>query len=314
MMAKIEWYQEILEQEPGSRTFLPLAKLLIEAGRKEEATATLRRGLERHPDFLEAKLELISLLHAQKAAQPNCVSECASEIGKLIGLLKQYPAFWEAWAESEGVSDTALAIRFLRQAIAAPGLAFRDILLRGLGETVQAIPQDRSLSEVKPASELYEAPGEKILPAGPAANTLGRSFSLPLSVEVPTEPVLTSASGGDEGRVTLRTRSMAEVLAEQGDITGALEIFQELEAAAPTPEEAAVLRERVMALASRLNERPDSGVREKSDADMTAPDTPDTVGEVVEPAQAGGGAGASQKTMLHLLETLADRLEARARA
>lgn len=305
-MAKIEWYQEILEQEPGSRTFLPLAKLLIEAGRKEEAAATLRRGLERHPDFLEAKLELISLLHAQKATQPNCVSECASEIGKLIGLLKQYPAFWEAWAESEGASDTALAIRFLRQAIAAPGLAFRDILLRGLGETAQAAPE-HPRSEAKPAPEPHE---EKILPAGPAVNIPGRSFSRSLS-EVSAEPAPASPADADEGRVTLRTRSMAEVLAEQGDIPGALEIFQELEAAAPTPEEAAVLRERVMALASRLNDRPDTGAQEKSDTGMAA--APDTVSEVAEPAQAAGESGSSQRTMVHLLEALADRLEARAR-
>lgn len=307
MMAKIEWYQEILEQEPASRTFLPLAKLLIEAGRKEEAAITLRRGLERHPDFLEAKLEFISLLHAQKAAQPDCVAECASEIGKLIGVLKQYPAFWEAWAESEEESDAALAIRFLRQAIDAPGLAFRDILARGLGETARGA-SECSRSEAKPAP--HEAHEETIFPASPAVNMSDRAFSLPRSVDVSGDPAPVSSAAGDEGHVTLRTRSMAEVLAEQGDIAGALEIYQELEAAAPTPEEAAVLRERVMTLASRLNEQPDSGAREKREAGTS---DPDTVDEAAEPAQAPGGGDSSQKTMLHLLEKLADRLEARAR-
>lgn len=307
-MAKIEWYQEILEQEPGSRTFLPLAKLLIEAGRKEEAALTLRRGLERHPDFLEAKLEFISLLHAQKTAQPDCAPECANEIGKLVDLLKQYPAFWEAWAEAEGESDTALAIRFLRQAIDAPKLAFRDILSRGLGEAAQATSTG-SLPEVKPAPETHadQVHAEKIFPAAPAANMPDRAFSLPLPAEASGDSEPASSTDEDEGRVTLRTRSMAEVLAEQGDIAGALEIYQELEAAAPTPEEAAVLRERVMALASRLNERADSGIREKSDPEASDSDTTDEAG------QAAGGAGSSQKTMLHLLETLADRLEARAR-
>ena len=51
---------------------------------------------------------------------------------------------------------------------------------------------------------------------------------------------------------TLRTRSMADVLAEQGDIVGALEIYQELEAAAPTPEEARELHDSVAALVSRM--------------------------------------------------------------
>ena len=157
-------YQEILEQEPSSRTFLPLAKLLIEAGQKEEAAATLRRGLERHPDFLEAKLELISLLHEQAAAQPGCAEECASEIGKLISLLKLYPAFWDAWAEAEGETDAALAIRFLRQEIDSPGAHSRPCAAafrRGFEREREGFFCRRS-GECSPASFCGDASGRHI--------------------------------------------------------------------------------------------------------------------------------------------------------
>ena len=87
---------------------------------------------------------------------------------------------------------------------------------------------------------------------------------------------------------TLRTRSMADVLAEQGDIVGALEIYQELEAAAPTPEEARELHDSVAGNSTEPGEQTEIG--EPSYGDV-------------------GG----QNQLMSLLESLADRLEARAR-
>ena len=40
---KINWYREVLELEPGSRVFLPFARLLVEQGCSDEAAAVLRR-------------------------------------------------------------------------------------------------------------------------------------------------------------------------------------------------------------------------------------------------------------------------------
>ena len=60
MMDKIEWYREVLELEPSSKLFFPLARLLVEDGQPEAALETLRRGLERHPEFLEARLFISS--------------------------------------------------------------------------------------------------------------------------------------------------------------------------------------------------------------------------------------------------------------
>ena len=59
MRRKIEWYQEVLALEPGSRIFFPLAKLFVEFGQFEDAERTLRQGLDRHPDSMEARLLLV---------------------------------------------------------------------------------------------------------------------------------------------------------------------------------------------------------------------------------------------------------------
>lgn len=343
MMAKIEWYQEILEQEPGSRVFFPLAKLLIASERREEAVQTLRKGLERHADFLEARLELINLLH-ELGIEPDR----AREVGEVVRLFKMYPAFWDAWAAAEGESDLALAVRFIARASRSPGLSFSSVIARGLAAGEEAFPYGTAACPAGTAAVPVTPPCEEAL-SGQAAQAPAKGRVLhedadflaktPESLDSgedmeSVEGVESAALGdvlphvqlddavladsvapfaevpadageepdepddGDEP-VSLRTRSMADVLAEQGDIAGALEIYQELEAAAPTPKEAAVLRERVMALAAQVNAdaeqrtaQPESSGRQSKDADAIP---------------------APQTKMMHLLETLADRLEARAR-
>lgn len=115
------------------------------------------------------------------------------------------------------------------------------------------------------------------------------------------EPIAENATGGvtqpgeeaddSEERFSLRTRSMAEVLAEQGDIKGALDIYHELAAAATAPEESADLRQRIATLNARLGSAP-------------------PVEQTQEPAEAGGGTGKDK--LISMLEALAERVEARA--
>ena len=83
MTEKIEWYKEVLELEPNSKVFFPLARLLSEAGRTDEAVEILEQGLARHEDFLEARLFLpmqafgrhgphASMLLAMRLILPPC--------------------------------------------------------------------------------------------------------------------------------------------------------------------------------------------------------------------------------------------------
>ena len=115
------------------------------------------------------------------------------------------------------------------------------------------------------------------------------------------EPIMENATAGvaqsgeeaddSEERFSLRTRSMAEVLAEQGDIKGALDIYHELAAAATAPEESADLRQRIATLNARLGSAP-------------------PVEQTDEPAEAGGATGKDK--LISMLEALAERVEARA--
>lgn len=96
-----------------------------------------------------------------------------------------------------------------------------------------------------------------------------------------------------EERFSLRTRSMAEVLAEQGDIRGALDIYHELAAAAISPEETADLQQRISTLSARLGNA--------QEADEAQPP--------VQPETASG-----KDKLISMLEALAERVEARAQS
>ncbi len=94
---------------------------------------------------------------------------------------------------------------------------------------------------------------------------------------------------GDEV-FSLRTRSMADVLAEQGDLRGALDIYAELLAAAVNVHERAELQQCVDALMARLEGQ--SG-QDESIAGS--------------PAEFSG-----KEKLITVLEALAERVEARA--
>ena len=95
--------------------------------------------------------------------------------------------------------------------------------------------------------------------------------------------------------VTLRTRSMAEILAEQGDIVGALAIYRELASQDPLDE----------GLIQRIAELESRGMQQ----------TESDGGEPEESAVSGSGPEADSDEphgMKWVLENLADRLDARA--
>ena len=47
MTEKIEWYKEVLDLEPNSKIFFPLAKMLEKEGELEEARRVLAEGVSR---------------------------------------------------------------------------------------------------------------------------------------------------------------------------------------------------------------------------------------------------------------------------
>ena len=120
--------------------------------------------------------------------------------------------------------------------------------------------------------------------AEPAPGKAGGASLKPAAAK---RPVQTPKAGG----TSLRTRSMAEVLAEQGDLASAAEIYDELAMAAPEGERDVLLRRR----------------DELKALQAAQPQAPGRAAEV-----ATEGAASSTRKILNLLETLAVRVEARA--
>lgn len=129
MMAKIEWYEEILALEPGSKVFFPFAKRLAEDGLHDKALAVLRHGLVQHPEYLEARVFLTHLLFAVGDTQT-----AMTESQQVFARLAPYPAFWEALSlANEAVpGDMSLFLRFMAESLRSPGLSLATALRRGL--------------------------------------------------------------------------------------------------------------------------------------------------------------------------------------
>ena len=335
MKAKIDWYKEVLELEPGSKVFFPLARLLAANGQLQDALSTLLLGLERHPEFMEARLYLIELLYKNEQ-----VGQCEPQIDQLTRLFSKYPGFWEAWgactADKEKKRDLSLALRFLAAVFQHPDVDLGEVVEKGLSslaakpakmppapkpamETGKRIPPADAVT--RPAVQPAVAPKPAVVTAAPAAAaplvhtpavtpkpavaTAAPAAAVPLVHKpvVTPKPAVTSDAAAKspapaaqldaddtEEHFTLRTKSMADVLAGQGDIDGALEIYRELVLRAASSEE----RE-------EINER----IAELSASQAQADDAP-------APALPGAAYPHGKQRMQHLLESLAERLEERA--
>ncbi len=295
MKQKIEWYREVLELEPGSRVFFPLAKLLAADGQIHEAIITLRQGVLRHPDHIESRLLLVELLFSHQGAS----SDLQFEVEKLGRMLGTYPGFWNAWgallAKTPAMQDAALAVRFFAAALQGQPLTWASVIEQGLQSALVAAAEypTAPLAEVActsaepcPAPSL---PHEEAQPSGFPERMPPERRSLH-TAEADAED--SAEDEETEEAFSIRTRSMAEVLAEQGDLAGALDIYHELIQAAPAAEKPS-LASRAEELTKRLQSGPVQGPGETEE-------------KVFHP-------GGESNRLVELLESLAQRLEARAR-
>lgn len=400
MNPKIGWYREVLELEPDSRLFHPLAHLLVEEGNLEEACEVLRKGLVRHPAFLEARLLLVEVLRRLDRR-----SEVEDEIRVLAPVFERHADFWRAWAASvtdhAGV-DTDLVLRFTALALQGVRVDFADVLRRGL-ESLEAEvgaaratapasaekasagklptgsgkPSARATAPVAthltpsatagleieekgapqetaagpsptPASAVKLAPTTMENLAAAAAGAVLRAAAPEEAAGSPSDAVSEASDAGSEtdtadGSMTWppRTRSMAEVLAEQGDFVQAREIYLELAARAKDPVTRGELEECARAMHNRMTHAPEgegaadakeaaaadaaeaadaAAASERASAGTVAPDRAAADGESATesaPAEAGSASDSAYASSEHglrsMLEALAERMEARAR-
>ncbi len=305
MMEKIEWYQEVLEIEPSSKVFFPLAKLLAGNQQPREAIAVLRQGLDRHPEFFEARLLLIDLLQ-----QDGDSTDALREAHELSAKLVAYPGFWDAWAGSASArgadKDLTVALRLLAALLRNSQLSWTEIIEKGLAalapSTAAPSLADSSAGEADAELETIAAAVlenaetavvKKDKPKVAAEPAPVETQSAPASTpdSVPEEqPKADTAADDDEGEdepFTLRTKTMATVLAEQGDYAGAIEIYEEILAATTEADARVNLQERIAELNGKI----------KSGHTASAPDS---------------GENQDKNKLIQVLERLAGRLENRA--
>jgi tetratricopeptide (TPR) repeat protein len=135
MLSKIEIYREVLEIEPNSKVFFPLARSLAEEGRQDEAAAVLSRGIGFHPDHLEAKFLLIELLTRQ--GKEELADQVFADVG---ALLARYPSVWLLWSKTAAAraKDPSLAMLFLAHYFQNQTLTWAEVMERGLKSLSQA--------------------------------------------------------------------------------------------------------------------------------------------------------------------------------
>jgi tetratricopeptide (TPR) repeat protein len=307
MRRKIEWYQEVLALEPGSRIFFPLAKLFVEFGQYEDAEKTLKQGLDRHPDSMEARLLLIQVLSYLERFE-----EAQAHLALVVKPLERYPAFWSLWARQSAEKDRDFSVFLMLVAshFTEKPVKWTDVLVEGLHSIT-----DRLLGPLKAPAK---APRAHAKPAdAPAASSNG-SDSLGLSERLqnaaPQMPEHSSARSADMGQPlsddspdapyegpapepsSFRTRTMAELLASQGDFSGSLGIYRELWGRTPDGHEKTELSNRIKSLEEGLAATP------KVEAEPRAVVDEDPFGKH------------AKNRLMSTLEALAARLESRIQA
>jgi hypothetical protein len=249
---------------------------------------------------------LVELLYRQDADE-----ELSAQTDALAHLLSAYPGFWSAWCESIAADpqkqSAALALRFFLAGLQGKEIDWSEVVEQGLQAVLREADGpgaggfEAGLSEAGPLlratpSDAAADSGRKAGAAIPACDREIRALLSP-----PAQEQDEDAGGADESdeadeSISLRTRSMAEVLAEQGDYAGALDIYRELLQTAP-PGDRPSLEARVEELSRCMSQAADSAGREEKGPPF---------------------AGESSKIVnlfesLSFVESLAERLEARAR-
>ncbi len=238
MSKKIEWYQEVLSLEPGSRVFFPLAKLFVQNGMPEDAVAALRKGLDRHPDYLEARMLLVELL-----TELGREDEVHDQLQRVINPLRDYPAFWRGWARSLPVEqrDLAVFLMLVSTNISGDAIKWTDVVFEGISTLA-----DRLVGAPLPPPCEISAPS--YLPNIDTASD---------DCFEDEEPEVFRPAGG-----SFRTKTMADLLASQGDVAGALEIYRELLQTSLSDERRAELISCIADIEGRDDSAFDAGGRE----------------------------------------------------
>ncbi len=367
MKTKIEWYKEVLELEPHSKLFFPLARLYVAEKRYDEALETLSAGLRQHPEFFEARLLMLEVLN--ELGHAGDLSEQAQGLAETIS---GYLTFWQTWAHllsvEQGGKDTALALNFLAARFKGNSFSWADVIERGIrslifekSDTSENVASALSFQQAASASGAVVSAAEEEKPStlqgsvgvdagseesasesdgllddlmeadidelhavsNQTDSTLDKSEdalqkhasdSMPSEGAIDVAAISSPESHANESEIdvdaeeddeedepfSLRTRTMADLLAEQGDFEGALDIYRELQSVTPHGEGHDILDGLIKEMSVKIREK--KGLQPASSGKRKAAPKGGN-------SEAGGLSG--KKKLIDTLELLAQRLEAR---
>ena len=194
---------ELLEHDSGSKIFFPLARMYKKQGDTARAIAIIRKGLGFHPDYLEAQLFLIELLHDSDA---NGEAETIAQ--SIYAKFSHYGSFWTTLRSSFAKSDRSeliVAAFLFEQASKSQKVDFFSLLESGISQYSEAA--------VAPFSAIQEPEND-------------------LDAEEVTQICINSG---------IKTKTMARLLLSQGEYEQSIRIYDELIGTCADPTERAEL-------------------------------------------------------------------------
>ena len=233
---QIAHFEDRLREDPGSRAFLPLADLYRRTGELDHARALLERGLERHPEFVAARVALGMVCHEQDdadGAREALEAVIAVDADNLVALalLTREAADRQDWTRA-----AALGERWLR-------LAPED------GEARDAVREARRRLELPAAAAATAGTIEKVTP--PRRTTPAGATSRP------------AANGGEAEGEGFESPTLADLYLRQGHPDKARMIVERILAADPDRGDAREVLERIEARGDATAARPAEPTREE---------------------------------------------------
>jgi tetratricopeptide (TPR) repeat protein len=182
-------FDELLEHDSGSKIFFPLARLYRKQGHTQRAIEIVQKGIEHHPDYLEAQLYLIELL-----SEVGDTSAAENKAFSVFSKLLSYEKFWVSlrahYAKSQR-SDLALASFLVERSARGEDVDLLKLLTYGIGHYTELTSSDSP--SVEPEQDL--------------------------DAEEVAQICLNSG---------IKTKTMAKLLVAQGEFAQAIKIYDDL--------------------------------------------------------------------------------------
>ncbi|MBU4245272.1 MAG: tetratricopeptide repeat protein, partial [Proteobacteria bacterium] len=181
--------------------------------------------------------------------------EVHDQLERVTNSLRDYPAFWRGWARSlpPQQRDLAVFLMLVSSNLSGNIIKWTDVVFEGIGTLADRLvgaplppPSDCPTPSYLPRSETSR----------PETSRLETSW---------TEASRTSRGASESARpgmASFRTKTMADLLASQGDVEGALEIYRELLHSTVSDERRTELSARIAEFEARRAEAPEPHKRE----------------------------------------------------